>query len=151
MIRLANRFDTEDIIDMFLDFAKTSAYSNLVPEDPDLDHISNMIRACAHAGFVLVGEVNDEPVGFLIAIRQPSMWDPRLMNLQETIWYVKPEYRKTSIGGKLFLEYSRRAEEMLASGEITHYTTTRMSTTPDLDLEKRGWQLKEKMYMKGVR
>lgn len=153
MIRLATRFDIDAIADMFVDFAKTSAYAHLVPDtidDSDIEHIKHVIFACTHAGFVLVAEVNGEIVGFLIAIRQPNMWHPKSVTLQENVWYVKPEHRKTSIGGKLWLEYCRRAEKMMAAGEINRYTTTRMTTTADIDLEKRGFKQTEKLYIKGA-
>lgn len=153
MIRQANRFDIDDIAEMFLDFAKDSTYAHLVPsevQDTDIEHIKHVIFCCMHAGFVLIAEIDNEPVGFLVAIRQPNMWYPGTMTLQENVWYVKSQHRKTSIGGKLWLEYCRRAEEMIAQGQIDRYTTTRMNTTADINLEKRGFRLTEHLYIKGA-
>ena len=151
MIRDASRFDLPDIIEMFLDFADSGAYSASARSvEFDVLHLEKIFFACLHQGFILVSEHDDELQGFLVAVRQSDVWHPEWIRLQELIWYVKPKYRNTTVGGKLFLEYNRRADSWIEQGIVKECSTTRMSTTPDLGLEKRGWQLTEKLYIKGA-
>jgi len=61
---------------------------------------------------------------------------------------VLPTHRKSQIGGRLFVHYCHRAEELLKQGKIQGYFTTQMTTTKAIDLERRGFKLMERTYLK---
>jgi hypothetical protein len=63
---------------------------------------------------------------------------------------VREAYRGTTGAGRLFVEFCKTGESLLNSGEIQGYFTTRMTTTTDYDLERRGFRLTEKLYLKDI-
>jgi hypothetical protein len=73
---------------------------------------------------------------------------PDKVSLRELVWYVKDEYRKTLGAGRLFIKFCEQGDELMESGEIDGYFTTRMRSTEDYDLEKRGFRLMESLYLK---
>jgi hypothetical protein len=87
-------------------------------------------------------------VGLLVAAREQNMWIPEKRSLREVVWYVREEYRRTVGAGKLFVKFCEQAEQLLEQKEINVYFTTRMTTTEDYDLGRRGFRLTEKLYLK---
>jgi hypothetical protein len=63
---------------------------------------------------------------------------------------VRESHRGTTGAGRLFVEFCKTGEDLLNSGEIQGYFTTRMTTTTDYDLERRGFRLTEKLYLKDI-
>jgi hypothetical protein len=63
---------------------------------------------------------------------------------------VREAYRGTTGAGRLFVEFCKTGDRLLNSGEIQGYFTTRMTTTTDYDLERRGFRLTEKLYLKDI-
>lgn len=151
MIRPASRFDYEQIMDLFEDFAREGAYgAEASAVEFDREYIRQVLLHVQHIGLILVAEHEDDVVGFLMAVKTPDTWYPKYVRLQELAWYMHPNYRKTTLGGRLFKEYCRRADEMIQEGLVKEYSIVRMATSPELNLEQRGWQLKEYMYTKGA-
>jgi hypothetical protein len=83
-----------------------------------------------------------------MSVKEPNMWLPSAKELREVVWYVKPEHRKSTVGGKLFLQYCKKGDELLARGDIQGYFTTQMTTTRTIDLESRGFKLTERTFLK---
>jgi hypothetical protein len=48
----------------------------------------------------------------------------------------------------LFKTYCQQGEKLLEENKIEGYFTTRMTTTDEIDLERRGFRLTEKTYLK---
>lgn len=152
MIRLASRFDYEQIIDLFKDFAREGAYGSEASQvEFDHEYISKVLLHVQHMGLILVAEHEENVVGFLMAVKSPDTWHPKYVRLQELAWYMHPDYRKSTLGGRLFKEYCQIADDMIADGTIKEYSIVRMTTSPEMNLEQRGWKLKEYMYTKGAR
>jgi hypothetical protein len=99
-------------------------------------------------GYIWLATVDEQPVGLLMAVREPNMWLPSAKELRELVWYVAPEHRSSTTGGKLFLQYCRKGDELLANGEIQGYFTTQMTTTRSIDLERRGFKQTETTFLK---
>jgi GNAT superfamily N-acetyltransferase len=69
----------------------------------------------AGRGFVLIDE---QARGLLAAMVVRNFWNPELLELHEICFYVQPEARKRTIGGKLWLLFNKLAGEMLTQGRV---------------------------------
>ena len=149
MIRLATRSDLKVIVELLLEFLKSSSYSAHA-ESVDPEHIQRLAFTALHQGYIWLYLVDDAPVGLLVAIKEANTWVPTKFSLRELVWYVKPEHRGSVGGGKLFVKFCQQGDELLNTGVIQGYFTTRMGTTTDYDLERRGFRLTEKLYIKDI-
>lgn len=149
MIKLAKTIDDfQQVIALLKDFLRETAYSSSYDLSVNDQHLGKMAAAMAKTGYIWLAYNDQHPVGLLIAVRESNMWAPTLTQLREIVWYVSPEHRKTSIGGRLFLEYCRQGDELIEQKKIQGYFTTKMTSTDDIDLERRGFRLTERTYLK---
>ena len=115
MIRLANKFDIDDIIKLLKEFAEQSPLS--IQFDPmkwSRTRIVNLLSGIlAGQGFILI---NEEKTGLLVAIKTNPFWVPDAVQLQEVMLYSPNKITMT----KLVMEYVRIAKEMQDKGEIQH-------------------------------
>ena len=149
MIRLATYADAHRIIDLVHDFLCETAYDQ-AQDNFDREHTAKLIWTVQQYGWIWISEdlITEQLTGMLMAVREPNMWIPKKSQMREIVWYVRPEYRSTSLAGKLFLKYQEKAEDQLKSGRISGYFTTKMPTTQGLNLERRGFKLTELTYLK---
>jgi hypothetical protein len=149
MIRPATRSDLNTVTDLVMEFLQTTSYHNhtLVT---DHGHIRRMMYALLYSGYIWLYYSKDVPVGLLIAVKEANTWIPEKKSLRELVWYVREEYRNTVGAGRLFVEFCNTGDDLLSKGEIQGYFTTRMTTTTDYDLERRGFRLTEKLYLKDI-
>lgn len=148
MIKLATHDDTMKIVALLRRFLLETSYSQAEAAANNLEHLCKLTWTCLQYGYIWIAYVDEEPVGLLISVKEPNMWYPQAKELKELVWYVLPEHRNSSIGGKLFLTFCRKGDDLIKGGLIEGYFTTRMTTTADIDLERRGFKLKEMTYLK---
>lgn len=148
MIRQATHKDTLVTVALLRKFLGETAYKQAALAAKDLEHLSKIVWTCLQYGYVWLAYNDEEPIGMLMAVKEPNMWLPRANQLRELVWYVVPEHRHTTVGGKLFLTYCQRAQKLLDTGVIDGYFTTRMSSTDPIDYERRGFRLTEQTYLK---
>jgi len=148
MIRLATDSDTLVVVDLLRRFLSDTSYSQAEQASKDTEHLCKLAWIIKQHGYIWLAFKDQEPVGLLMAIREPNMWLPSAQELREIVWYVVPEHRSSTIGGKLFLQYCRKGDELLATGEIQGYFTTQMTTTKSIDLESRGFKRTETTFLK---
>ncbi len=148
MIRLADHTDTLTVVDLLKRFLTETSYSQAEQAIQDTEHLCKIVWLVQQHGYIWLAMVNEEPVGLLMAVCEPNMWLPQARELKELVWYVVPEQRETTIGGKLFLQYCKKGDELLAKGKIQGYFTTQMTTTKNIDLERRGFKLTERTFLK---
>ena len=86
--------------------------------------------------------------GFIAAIITPNVWCPTVKELHELAWWVKPEYRNTSIGGRLWIEFNECAKHLIEEKRVEIVFVSSMVNSPKLDYEKRGYELLEQTYYK---
>lgn len=146
-IRRATRTDLEIVSQLVIEFLQSTAYQQHIPEI-DNKHIVKMCYAVLQVGLVWLYEYEGVVVGLLIAVKEQNAWIPTKTSLRELVWYVREEYRKTPSAGKLFIEFCRTAEQMLVNKEIDGYFTTRMATTANYDLTKRGFREVERLFLR---
>lgn len=128
MIRLANKFDNEQIKEFLKEFHRKhgNALSLHIDKWSSTYVDEQLTRIYAGLGFVLIADD-----GFLCALRGPCFWIPNLWVLQETMWYSKS--KKTSV--KLIKEYINIGKEMKEKNEIVEFYISNFS---DADLSKFG-------------
>lgn len=148
MIRTATRSDLETITLLVTDFLQHTSYDNHLASGIDEQHLKKLIYAVLKIGKVWLYMRDEVAVGLLIAVKEQNIWMPSKTSLRELVFYVKEEHRRGPAAGKLFLTFCREAENMLNSGEIDGYLTTRMGTTDNYNLESRGFRLVETLYLK---
>ena len=128
MIRLANKFDNEQIKEFLKDYHRE--YGNALSHQIDKwsgNYVDEQLaKIYAGLGFVLI-----EDDGFLCARRAPCFWIPNVYVLQETMWYAKS--KKTSV--MLIKKYIELGKRMKHKGDITQFY---ISTYSDADLSKLG-------------
>lgn len=149
MIRLATRSDLNLITDLIVEFLDSTSYKNHIRTN-DTTHIRKLVYGILYSGYVWLYYNDDKCVGLLIAVKEKNIWMPDKTSLRELVWYVREDYRGTIGAGKLFVEFCKKGDEMLKQDQIQGYFTTRMSTTADYDLERRGFRLTEKLYLKDI-
>jgi hypothetical protein len=99
------------------------------------------------AGVIWIGSRDEQPVGMLIAVRNPNLWNPELLYLQEVAWWVEPSARNTMIGARLLYAYRDYAIEAVDKNEIVGYTLSKMITSPELDYSKLGMNKLEETWI----
>lgn len=147
MIRLATRQDIPKLIELMRGYANESPvdiYKDI--NFQNTEYVSNLFFSIIIGrGFILV---DDDVNGMLVAIKTQNIWSPDILELKELAWWVKPEYRKGSLGGKLWIEFNYLANEMIKENKIQIVTSSLMVNSPKLDYEKRGFRLLESTYIK---
>lgn len=115
MIRKATRFDLPECVEIMRQYAAESpmlALSN--PAAHDAAHVESLLMAMiAGRGFVLL---DDQHRGMLAAIIIKNVWCPSVVVVQELAWWVAPEHRGGTVGGKLFAAFKREADSLVKAG-----------------------------------
>ena len=148
MIRLATDSDTLIVVELLRRFLSETSYSQAEQATKDTEHLCKLTWTIKQHGYIWLAFHDEVPVGLLMAVKEPNMWLPSARELKELVWYVVPEARSSTVGGKLFLQYCKKGDELLAKKEIQGYFTTQMTTTRSIDLERRGFKLTEQTFLK---
>lgn len=147
MIRKAARYDIPMLLDLIREYNKEipiNIYKN--EELHDEKYVTNLLYTIIKArGFILI---DDDFKGMLIAVVIPNIWCPKSNELHELAWWVKPEYRQSSLGGKLWLEFNKEAQKMLDEKRVSVVYTSLMVNSPSIDYEKRNFIKLETKYFR---
>lgn len=139
-VRSATIKDYDDIKRLMIDFANFNPVEDLHNPKYDYDHVNRVIDHIVKDGIALVCEHNGAVVGMLLATIQGDLWLPHVKRMTEVAWWVEEQYRGTTAGARLLKFYMGVGIELQERGDITSFTLTTLATTPDLKLDKRGWQ-----------
>lgn len=144
-----------ELVDLLVQFADETPVHYLNDPVYDAQHMMRTIDKIQSNGLVMVAIWNppQEPpqvVGTIMGAIVEDIWLPNVRILREIAWYVLPEYRKTSAGLRLLKQYSDIADIAINSGHIRAAQLTTLSTSPKLNLQKRGWQLVEQNWIKEI-
>jgi hypothetical protein len=141
LIRQANKYDIDKILELLKDFAiKTDSQLKGSPLDWSKTYVTQLItNIISGQGFVLI---DNEQTGILIAYKNNCFWNDKSIQLQEVMLH---GYNKFVIA-RLIKEYIKIAKELLRKKEINQAT---MSSYDDLKLERYGmtklehiWEIK---------
>ena len=149
MIKQAHTLmDARHVINLMQHFLNDTSYSQAEDASKDIEHLGKLAFTFINNGYVWLAFDGEEPVGMLAAVMEPNMWNPKVRQMRELIWYVVPEKRKSTVGGRLFKQYCLKGEELKQAGKINVYFTSMMSSTQACDLESRGFRCTERTYIK---
>jgi hypothetical protein len=130
LIRLANRYDNDKIIELLKDFAIKS--NNPLTNNPlawSKTYIEQILATLyAGHGFVLI---DDNQTDILVAARVESFWLKNIWQLQEVMLTGNNKF----VIARLIKEYIRIAKDMLNKGEINQAI---MASYEDLGFERYG-------------
>jgi hypothetical protein len=141
LIRFANRYDNDKIIELLKDFAIKS--NNPLTNNPlawSKTYIEQILATLyAGHGFVLI---DDNQTDILVAARVESFWLKNIWQLQEVMLTANNKF----VVARLIREYIRIAKDMLNKGEINQAI---MASYKDLGFERYGmvklelhWEIK---------
>jgi len=143
VIRQANKYDKNSIIEMIQEFGKESKLEHL--NNLKSDYLNNLFNTIfAGLGIVYI----EENKGLIVGIINPSVWNKDFFMLHELAWYVRPEYRSTPIGYRLFKEYMKKAEELKVDGRIQAIVMGKLASSPDIKYNKFGFDKLEESWIK---
>lgn len=143
MIRLANKFDKPQIIEMLRMFRDESPIEQYKTFE-NTEYIGTLIDSIiAGRGVIFI----EQGIGMIIGVIQPTIWCDKTMALYELAWYVKPEYRNTTVGYKLLKKYLDYANAARDEGKIKLFTLSKLTTSPNMKYEKFGLVKVEENWM----
>lgn len=146
MIRHAVLRDYDRIVQLMVNFANAAPIEDYHNPQYDQRCTHNCLSISQQSGCVLVGEIDGVIQGCLIAQIQLDNWMPHIRTLREVAWWVEPQYRQSSMAGRLLKEYIKLGEQLKTAGHINSCVITMLCNSPDLKLEKRGWRAIETNY-----
>ena len=135
MIRKATKYDKIEIIQMMQLFraeADIEQYRNLdnvVYWNKILDSI------LAGQGIIFL----EEGKGLIMALITHTAWCDRTFQMYELAWYVKPEYRNTTVGYRLLKEYINYGKLLKQQGRIKLFSIAKMVSSPNIKYDKFGF------------
>ena len=138
MIREANKHDMPQLLQMMRDYSTQTPVPALQSAAAhDEAHVANlMTQMMAGRGFVLI---DNESRGFIAALITTNVWCPEVYELHELAWWVKPEHRNGTVGGRLWKEFDRLATDLIDDGRIDVAVTAVMANNTWIDYTKRGY------------
>jgi len=138
MIREANKHDMPELLQMMRDYSTQTPVPALqAAAAHDEAHVANlMTQMMAGRGFVLI---DNESRGFIAALITTNVWCPEVYELHELAWWVKPEHRNGTVGGRLWKEFDRLATDLIDDGGIDVAVTAVMANNTWIDYTKRGY------------
>lgn len=149
-IRLANKFDQPEILDMLRHFREQTPIEDIKNCD-NSEYISSLYHVLLiGGGIALVAESDDTIIGMILGIIEQNIWDPDKHLLRELVYWVEPEYRGTSAGYRLLKEYNKLAEQLKEQKRIHMYTMTKMVNSPDIDFDRFGYRKIEEVWVAGA-
>ena len=145
MIRLATRYDIKELIHLVKEYSKEAPCKLAsIEENFNKEHIENLLfQIIIGRGFIVI---DDEYKGFIIGLITKNVWSENVMELHELAWWVKSEFRNTSLGGRLWIEFNKYADDLIKQNRVQIVFVSSMVSSPKLDYEKRGYELLEKTY-----
>jgi GNAT superfamily N-acetyltransferase len=148
-IRPLQRADYPEIRSMLIDFGLETAITTLDQPEYDFAHFDQILLRCEYSGASLVAQSDGEIAGMILALRESDLWIRKIIRMRELAWWVRPQYRGSSVGGRLWSTYIDRCEDLKIRRQITGYTVSRLATSPPFDYERRGFRFIEATYMIG--
>jgi N-acetylglutamate synthase-like GNAT family acetyltransferase len=147
MIRKANHFDIPAILDMLRGYRNETPLDFLRDAD-DAEYVSQMLyELIAGRGVILIAEVEDKPIGMMIAAVMPSIWSPKHFVLTEFAYWVEPERRGGTAGYRLLRSYLDEAIALKDAGRICNAFISKMVNSPDLKYSRFGFSKLEEFWV----
>jgi N-acetylglutamate synthase-like GNAT family acetyltransferase len=125
MIRIANKFDIPQIMEMLRHY-RGSGVVKSIPVEQEETALKILTYIIVGGGLGLVSETKNKLNGMLLAIKTPYLWDNNKTIMSEIAYWVEPEHRGSTAGYRLLNEYVKQCETMKDNGKIDSYTISQM-------------------------
>lgn len=145
MIRNATIDDIPNILPLVHNFAK-ELQKDILYSKYSIKHSASLLAHLVDTGICLIDIDSDNNVnGVIGGLVSGNIWNPTIKQVDEVIYYVREEKRRSTIGFKLIKEYDKLTKEYPLS------TLKLMHNSPDLTkhYNKLGYELLEKTYLRG--
>ena len=135
MIRQATKYDKTEIIKMM----------QLFRSEADIEqyrHLDNVVYWNKLLDSILAGHgiiFLEEGKGLIMALITHTAWCDRTFQMYELAWYVKPEYRNTTVGYRLLKEYIDYGKQLKEQGRIKLFSIAKMISSPNIKYDKFGF------------
>lgn len=139
MIRKATRYDIPRLLEIVEAYAFENPITVLGKQaNHDPKYVESLLFGIIMGrGFIYI---DNHMRGAIIGIKNQNVWCPKVRELNELLWWVEPEYRNGTIGGRLWKAFDKEATEMLERGDV-HFSITSVSASgPLIDYTKRGYK-----------
>jgi GNAT superfamily N-acetyltransferase len=135
MIRKATKYDKTQIIEMMKLFKAESNIEQFqeIDNEPYWNRLLDNIIAGMGVVFIEDGK------GLIMALISHTAWCDKTFQMYELAWYVKPEYRNTTVGYRLLKQYVDYGKQLKESGRIKLFSIAKMVTSPDVKYNKFGF------------
>lgn len=150
-VRKGTKFDLPEVLKMIQDFQKQSVTPESLKEPLDLEYLNKLYHhIILGGGICLIAERENTVLGMMLGLKNSSVWFPSQVTLNELMIFVKPEYRNSTVGGRLVKAFNSHAEEMKNNKEIVQYTISVTQPFGKLNYEKLGYKKTEEIWAVGV-
>jgi len=135
MIRQATKYDKIDVIEMLKMF-RDEAEVDYVKQLTDETYINKVLdNIIAGQGVIFL----EQGKGLIMAVITHTAWCDRTLQMYELAWYVKPEYRNTTVGYRLLKEYIDYGKQLKEQGRIKLFSIAKMVSSPNIKYDKFGF------------
>lgn len=136
-MRYATKYDMPHLIEMMKAYADEAGIETL-KQNQNEGHVKALFfEMIKGRGFVLI---DDQFRGFLAAYVTRNFWNNSVKELHEVAWWVVPEFRDTSVGGKLWLRFNKLAQDMLDQKRVQIVCTSLMPNSPNIDYTRYNFK-----------
>lgn len=139
MIRLATRYD----IPRLLEIVEAYSYENPIKKlgeshNHNARYVEELLFSIIQGrGFIYI---DNYLRGAIVAYKTSNIWSPKIKELNELLWWVEPQHRSGTVGGRLWKAFDKRANEMLNTGQVDFVCTSISATGPLIDYTRRGYK-----------
>ena len=142
-MRKATKYDKTEIIELMKAFRSEANIDELKGEDNEPYWQRLLDTILAGAGIVFI----EEGKGLLMALITHSIWCDKTLFMQELAWYVKPEFRHTSLGYRLLKAYVQHGQSLKQSGRIKYFCIAKLPSSPDIKYDRFGFRKLDDNWM----
>jgi len=148
VIREANKFDVPEIVRMLKSY-RDNAPAKFLQSASNQPYIERFLRTIiAVDGFILLAIKDEKPIGMLIAIKHPNVWDAEIKQISEIAFWVDEDKRGGSAGSRLLKTYIKKCDEYKSKKQIAFFTISKMHNMTDVNYARFGFQKLEETWTK---
>jgi|TARA_R110000796_G_scaffold206722_1_gene323046 hypothetical protein len=151
IIREADKFDLPKVIDLVSDFYNAVELDLKNYGELDLEYVNKLYHHIVLGGGVaIVAEHGEKLVGIILAVKNPNIFYPDKIVLNEMLIYVDPIHRKSSACYKMLIRYKEIGDKMIKDDKITTYTVTKTEDLDEIKFENLGYRKTEEVWVIGT-
>lgn len=142
-MRQATKYDKTAIIDLMQEFRKEADIAEYANLDNETYWHKLLDTILAGAGVVFF----EEGKGLLMALITHTIWCDKTFYMQELAWFVKLEYRNTTLGYRLLKQYIEHGKKLKESKRIKFFCIAKLPSSPDIKYDRFGFRKLDDNWM----